>query len=175
MSWGWPTHTEDEIARIKACYTEVDQPLGCPLCIARSEALAPQPATTTDAKLPPVTDDEAHEILSRFVASHFRKDDRECARFRIPADSAHDDDLRMAQYIEETRALRSRVVSPEVEAAAEAARDLLYAVRSAHRGSIGCEGNVYLPQIGVKWLEPLAQKIEALGALSSARGARGER
>lgn len=28
MSWGWPTHTEDEIARIKACYTEVDQPLG---------------------------------------------------------------------------------------------------------------------------------------------------
>ena len=45
---------------------------------------APEPGTsflaggapTRDSKLPPVTDDEAHEILSRFVASHFRKSDR---------------------------------------------------------------------------------------------------
>ena len=35
--WGWPSHNENEKTRIAACYTEVDQPTGCPLCIARAE------------------------------------------------------------------------------------------------------------------------------------------
>lgn len=34
---GWPSHDEDEKARIVRCYTEADQPSGCPLCIARGE------------------------------------------------------------------------------------------------------------------------------------------
>ena len=34
---GWPSHGKDELARIGACYTEVDQPTGCPMCILRSE------------------------------------------------------------------------------------------------------------------------------------------
>lgn len=65
--------------------------------------------------LPPITDEEAREILSRFIASHFRKHDREHARFRIPADPAHDDDLRMSQYISETAALRSALAEAERE------------------------------------------------------------
>ena len=53
------------------------------------------------------TDAEARKILSRFIASHFRKTDKEHARFRIPADPAHDDDLRMSQYIDGVAALRA--------------------------------------------------------------------
>mgnify|MGYP000844032601 CR=1 FL=1 len=34
---GWPSHGKDELARIGACYTEVDQPTGCPMCILRAE------------------------------------------------------------------------------------------------------------------------------------------
>ena len=71
---------------------------------------APDPAAArrdAEEALRPVSDDEAQEILSRFIASHFRKHDREHARFRIPADPEHDDDLRMSQYIRETRALRA--------------------------------------------------------------------
>jgi len=34
---GWPSHNKDELARIGACYTEVDQPTGCPMCILRAE------------------------------------------------------------------------------------------------------------------------------------------
>jgi len=34
---GWPSHDEDEYMRVVACYTESDQPTGCPLCIARGE------------------------------------------------------------------------------------------------------------------------------------------
>ena len=72
--------------------------------------IAPNPAAArrdAEEALRPVSDDEAQEILSRFIASHFRKHDREHARFRIPADPEHDDDLRMSQYIRETRALRA--------------------------------------------------------------------
>ena len=36
--WGWPSHNENEKTRIAACYTEVDQPTECPLCIARAGA-----------------------------------------------------------------------------------------------------------------------------------------
>lgn len=53
------------------------------------------------------TDAEARKILSRFIASHFRTTDKEHARFRIPADPAHDDDLRMSQYIDGVAALRA--------------------------------------------------------------------
>lgn len=35
--WGWPSHDKDEQRRIAACYTEADQPTGCPLCILRAE------------------------------------------------------------------------------------------------------------------------------------------
>ena len=34
---GWPSHDEDEKSRIARCYTEADQPTGCPLCILRAE------------------------------------------------------------------------------------------------------------------------------------------
>lgn len=37
---GWPSHDEDEKARIARCYTKVDQSTGCPLCIARAEVAA---------------------------------------------------------------------------------------------------------------------------------------
>lgn len=43
---------------------------------------------------------EAREILSRFNASHFRLEGKEHARYRIPADPAHDDDIRLAAFIE---------------------------------------------------------------------------
>ena len=77
---------------------------------------APDPAAArrdAEEALRPVSDDEAQEILSRFIASHFRKHDREHARFRIPADPEHDDDLRMSQYIRETRALRALLAAEQ--------------------------------------------------------------
>lgn len=55
------------------------------------------------------TPDEAREILSRFNASHFNRTDHEHARYRIPADPAHDDDLRLSAFIEHDRGLRAQV------------------------------------------------------------------
>jgi flagellar biosynthesis/type III secretory pathway chaperone len=60
-----------------------------------------------------VTDDEARAILSRFIASHFRKPDHEHARFSIPAREDRDDDLSLSRYITETAALRERVKTLE--------------------------------------------------------------
>jgi hypothetical protein len=51
-----------------------------------------------------ISHDEAHEILSRFNASHWNND-KEHARYSIPADPRRDDDLRMADYISQSRQL----------------------------------------------------------------------
>jgi hypothetical protein len=45
------------------------------------------------------TPDEARAILRRFNASHFNLRGQEHARFRIPADPKHDDDLRLSAFI----------------------------------------------------------------------------
>jgi len=50
-----------------------------------------------------VTHDEANEILSRFIASHFRKDDAPRARFSIPVDESRDDDVLLDRYIKQNR------------------------------------------------------------------------
>ena len=72
-----------------------------------------------------VTDEEAREILSRFIASHFRETDREIARFSIPPRFDYDDDLRMALYIADNANLRA--------AAREALDVLTRLADSAHR------------------------------------------
>ena len=46
------------------------------------------------------TAEEARAILRRFTASHFKMKDREHARYRIPADPRHDDDIRLAAFID---------------------------------------------------------------------------
>ncbi len=51
----------------------------------------------------------ARESLSRFVASHFSKADREHARFSIPADRNRDDDLRMEAFIAQVPILIAEV------------------------------------------------------------------
>lgn len=61
----------------------------------------------------PVSVKEAHEILSRFIASHFRKTNRERARFTIPANSKRDDDIRMSAFIEQHAAAEARVLKLE--------------------------------------------------------------
>lgn len=61
----------------------------------------------------PVTDAEARKILSRFIASHFKKPDREHARFSIPVREDRDDDVRMSNYIDEVAALRSALAERE--------------------------------------------------------------
>lgn len=43
---------------------------------------------------------EAHECLRRFINSHFRHYDRECARFSVPARTDHDDDLLLSAFID---------------------------------------------------------------------------
>jgi hypothetical protein len=58
---------------------------------------------TGSASVP--TPEEARDILSRFNASHFNLSGREHARYRIPADPKHDDDLRMSAFINYTEEL----------------------------------------------------------------------
>ena len=50
----------------------------------------------------PVSYDEAREILSRFNASHWNNP-TEHARYSIPARPDHDDDCRLAAYIDQNR------------------------------------------------------------------------
>ena len=52
---------------------------------------------------------EAHDILDRFIASHFRRDGCERARFSIPANPARDDDIRLSAFIEQSRPLRQEL------------------------------------------------------------------
>jgi hypothetical protein len=52
----------------------------------------------------PVTPAEAHEALSRFNASHWNNP-TEHARYSIPADPKHDDDLRLGAFIEHVERL----------------------------------------------------------------------
>lgn len=49
-----------------------------------------------------VSCEEAHEIASRFNASHWRGKAglKECARYSIPADPRRDDDIRLGAFIE---------------------------------------------------------------------------
>lgn len=51
-----------------------------------------------------ISHDEARAALQRFVHSHFR-DGREVARIGIPARPDYDDDLVLAAYIEQRRAV----------------------------------------------------------------------
>lgn len=54
----------------------------------------------------PVSHDEADEMVTRFVASHFNGrmgSTGEHARITIPADPKRDDDLRMSAYVEQQR------------------------------------------------------------------------
>ncbi len=49
-----------------------------------------------------ITPEEAHEILNRFITSHWREEKAgEQARFSIPADPKRDDDIRMACFIDQ--------------------------------------------------------------------------
>jgi hypothetical protein len=65
---------------------------------------------------------EAREILARFNASHFRTPDREHARYRIPADPAHDDDIRLAAFIDQAEKIAK--VANQLAAALERADSL---------------------------------------------------
>lgn len=49
-----------------------------------------------------ISHDEAREIAQRLINSAFRNDSDQ-ARFRIPADREHDDDLLMMAYIHQQR------------------------------------------------------------------------
>jgi hypothetical protein len=51
-----------------------------------------------------VSVEEAREILSRFVHSHFREGER--ARISIPADPRRDDDIRLAVFIDQVATAR---------------------------------------------------------------------
>ena len=55
----------------------------------------------------PITHDEAVEIALRYNASHFRRGDREHARYTIPADPLRDDDIRLHAYIRQMRAMEA--------------------------------------------------------------------
>lgn len=68
------------------------------------------------------TPSEAHDILCRFVASHFEKTDREHARFSIPANPERDDDIRMARFIDQAE--RIAKVANQLAAALERADSL---------------------------------------------------
>lgn len=78
----------------------------------------------------PITHDEAVEIALRYNASHFRRGDREHARYTIPADPLRDDDIRLHAYIRQMRAMeadRDRL-RDELEAAQKHARILELAI-----------------------------------------------
>jgi hypothetical protein len=64
---------------------------------------------TNPTPAPPPTIEEAHQIMRRFNASHFRLHDQEWARYRIPADHSHDDDLRMSAFIQQVERERAAV------------------------------------------------------------------
>jgi len=51
-----------------------------------------------------VTAEEAKKMLSRFNASHWNRNDKERARYSIPANPRYDDDIRMGAFIEQTDA-----------------------------------------------------------------------
>jgi hypothetical protein len=52
-----------------------------------------------------ISHDEAEQILSRFNASHWRdRTTHERARYSIPADPKRDDDIRLGEYIKQSRA-----------------------------------------------------------------------
>jgi hypothetical protein len=73
-----------------------------------------QPAEpSADGYVP--TPDEARAILSRFNASHFDLKDREHARYRIPADPKHDDDIRMGAFIKHHEATLAALDKAERE------------------------------------------------------------
>jgi hypothetical protein len=115
----------------------------------RADALAEarqivEPLRELEIPTPPaITDEEAREILSRFIASHFGDPQREHARITIPADPRRDDDLRLAAYIEQTAAPTTPLQ------AIKAARDLCTAGQ--------------LPEHQRDVLELLDQAIEILG------------
>lgn len=71
---------------------------------------SPQPAEQpVEAALPPVSGEVASASLNRFIVSHWRSRyprEVEGARFRIPADPAHDDDLLLSRYIAEREKAR---------------------------------------------------------------------
>ena len=68
-----------------------------------------------DLETGPVTAEEAHEILGRFIASHFReKKIGEQARFSIPVNPMRDDDVRMSAFIDQSQA-RITELEAEVE------------------------------------------------------------
>lgn len=59
------------------------------------------------------TPSEARAIMRRFNASHFDLKDQEHARYRIPADHSHDDDLRMEAFIQSYEAATARAAELE--------------------------------------------------------------
>ncbi len=73
-----------------------------------------------------VSHDEADEMVTRFIASHFNGrmgSSGEHARITIPADPKRDDDLRLSAYIEQQRAAE-RSTAALREAAERLANDV---------------------------------------------------
>jgi len=66
----------------------------------------------SNTHFPPVTEEEARNSLSRFIASHFHKSDRHYARFTIPVDEQRDDDRILSRFI--TEAARYRIALEEI-------------------------------------------------------------
>jgi len=62
-----------------------------------------------------VSCDEAREILTRFVASHFHKSE-ERTRISIPANPGRDDDIRLAAFIDQAQAARAKIDKLEADA-----------------------------------------------------------
>lgn len=85
------------------------------------DAPTPSASLREDPRLVPdhvVGVDEARESLSRFVASHFDKSDKQHARFSIPVNPNRDDDMILSAFIAQAALDRAKVERVEAEACA---------------------------------------------------------